>query len=38
MTLRTNKDLKSKNFRGKKVYVLDKDIDPNRKFGIKAKK
>ena len=38
MTLRTDKDLKSKNFRGKKVYILAKEIDSKRKFEIKAKK
>ena len=38
MTLRTDKDLKSKNVRGKKVYILAKDIDSKRKFEIKAKK
>ena len=36
MTLRTDKDIKYKNVRGKKVYVLAKDIDS--KFEIKAKK
>ena len=36
-TLRTDKDLKSKNVRGKKVYILAKDIDTKRKFEIKAK-
>ena len=38
MTLRTDKDLKSKNFMGKKVNILTKDIDSKRKFEIKAKK
>ena len=38
MTVRTDKDLKSKNFKGKKVYILAKDIDSKRKFEIKAKK
>ena len=38
MTLRTNKDLKSKKFKGKKVYILAKDIDSKRKLEIKAKK
>ena len=38
MTLRTDKDLKSKNVRWKKVYILAKDIDSKRKFEIKAKK
>ena len=37
MTLRTDKDLKSKNFRGKKVYIIAKNIDSKRKFEIKAK-
>ena len=37
-TLRTDKDLKSKNARGKKVYILAKNIDSKRKFEIKAKK
>ena len=36
-TLRSNKDLKSKNVMRKKVYVLAKDIDSKRKFE-KAKK
>ena len=35
-TLRTDKDLKSKNVRGKKVHKLAKDIDSKRKFEIKA--
>ena len=38
MTLRTDKDLKSKNVSGKKIYILAKDIDSKRKFEIKAKK
>ena len=38
MTFRTDKDLKTKNFRGKKVCILAKDIDSKRKFEIKAKK
>ena len=38
MTLRTDKDLKSKNFREKKVYILAKDIDSKQKFEIQAKK
>ena len=38
MTIFTDKDLKSKNVRGKKVYILAKDIDSKRKFEIKAKK
>ena len=37
-TLRTDKDLKSKNYRGKKAYILAKYIDSKRKFEIKAKK
>ena len=37
MTLHTDKDLKPKKFRGKKVYILAKDIDSNRKIEIKAK-
>ena len=37
MTLRTDKDHKSKNLRRKKVYILVKDIDSKRKFEIKAK-
>ena len=28
----TDKDLKSKNVRGKKVYILAKDIESKRKF------
>ena len=36
MTLRTDKDLKSKNVRWKKVYILDKDIDSKIEFEIKA--
>ena len=32
MTLHTDKDLKPKNFREKKVYILAKDIDLKRKF------
>ena len=32
MTLRTDNDLKSKNFRGKKVYIYAKAIDSKRKF------
>ena len=36
MTLH-NEDLESKNVRGKKVYILAKDIDSKRKFEIKAK-
>ena len=38
MTLRTDKDLKSKNVREKKVYILPKDMDSKRKFEIKAQK
>ena len=38
MTLRTDKALKSKKFRGKKVYILAKDIDLNRKLEIQPKK
>ena len=38
MTLRTDKDLKSKNVKVKKVCILAKDIDSKRKFEIKAKK
>ena len=34
----TDTDLKSKNVRVKKVYVLSKYIDSKRKFEIKAKK
>ena len=34
----TDKDLKSKNFKGKKFYILAKDINSNTKFEIKAKK
>ena len=37
MTLRTDKDLKSKNFKSK-VNILAKDIDSKRKFEIKATK
>ena len=37
MTLRSDKDLKLKNFKGKKVYILTKDIDSKRKLEIKAK-
>ena len=37
MTLRTDKDLKSKNFRWVKVFILAKDTDSKRKFEIKAK-
>ena len=37
MTLRTDKDLKSKKFRGKKfICILANDIDSKRKFEIKA--
>ena len=34
----TKKDLKSKNVRGDKVYILAKDVITERKFEIKAKK
>ena len=37
MTLHTDKDFKSKNVTGKKVYILAKDIDSS-KFEIKANK
>ena len=37
MTLHTDKDLKSKKIKRKKVYVLAKYIDSKRKFEIKAK-
>ena len=37
MTLRTDKDLKSKDFKEKKVNILGKNIDSKRKFEIKAK-
>ena len=32
MTLHTDKNLKSKNVREKKVYILAEDIDSKRKF------
>ena len=32
MTLHTDKDLKSKNFRGNFFYILAEDIDSKRKF------
>ena len=38
MTLQTDKDLKSKNFRGKKGYILAKNIDSKKKNQIKGKK
>ena len=38
MTFRTDKVLKSKNLRDKKVYILAEDIDSKRKFEIRAKK
>ena len=38
MTLHTDKDLKSKNVREKKVYLLAKNINSKRKFEIKVKK
>ena len=34
----TEKDFKSKNVRGKKVYILAKDVNIERKLEIKAKK
>ena len=37
MTLYTGKDLKSKKFKEKKVYILARDINSKRKFEIKAK-
>ena len=37
MTLRTDKDLKSKNFREKKVYILAKDIDSKENLKSKPK-
>ena len=37
MTLSTDNDLKSKNFRGKKVYILARNINSKRKFEMKAK-
>ena len=38
MTLRTDKDLQSKNVRGKKVYILAKDIDLKKNLKSKPKK
>ena len=38
MTLLTDEDLESKNFRGKEVQILAKDMDSKRKFYIEAKK
>ena len=38
MAFHTEKDLKSKNIRGKKVYFLAKDVHTERKSEIKAKK
>ena len=38
MTFQTEKDLKSKNVREKKIYILAKEVDIERKFEIKAKK
>ena len=37
MTLRTDKDLKSKNFRGKKSFILAKDINSKRNLKSKPK-
>ena len=37
MILHIDKDLKSKTFREKKVYILAKDFNSKRKFEIKAK-
>ena len=37
MTLHTDKDLKSKNVRGKKVYILAKDIDQEENLKSKPK-
>ena len=37
MTFYTDKDLKSKNSWGKKVYIFAKDVHSKRKFEIKAK-
>ena len=36
MAFHTEKDLKSKNASGKKVYILAKDVNTERKFEIKA--
>ena len=38
MAFHTEKDLKSNNARGKKVYILSKDDNTERKFEIKANK
>ena len=38
MTLRADKELKSKKFSEKKVYILAKAIDSKRKFEIKDRK
>ena len=38
MTLHTDEDLNSKNVRGKKVYILAKDIDLKRNLKSKPKK
>ena len=38
MAFHTEKDLKSKNARGKKVYILAKGVNTEKKFEIKAKK
>ena len=35
MAFHTEKDLKSKNVRWKKVYILAKDVNTERKFKIK---
>ena len=37
MTLFTDNDIKSKNFKKKKDYILAKDINSKRKLEIKAK-
>ena len=36
MTFHADKDLKSKNFAGKKVYILAMDVNSNINFLIKA--
>ena len=38
MTLRTDKDLKSKNVRGKTIYILAKDMDSKENLKSKPKK
>ena len=38
MTLQTDKDLKSKNFRGKKGYILAKNIDSKKKKSNQSQK